>query len=233
MTPVTPGAYLFRKESITELRQRLGLSQAAMAARIGVPKNTISRWETGETTPDAQSLAAIYSLGMEVGVVATFFAPVKQKAPVRDAALVYWDVPTIYGWHTEPHSTAMVNEVKKRVPHATRWLFKAFVGRNDIHLTRGLESLGWRVWTSTTLTGYTDWIEEIYDQALSDAGQNPAGSVVFLATADTRHVELIQELRDRQVRVYLVSQPRSGLIVPDVNPQLIEAVGRQRLIELS
>lgn len=232
MTPVKPGAYLFRKESIAELRQRLSLSQAAMAARIGVPKNTVSRWETGETTPDAQSLAAIYSLGMEVGIVATFFAPVKQKAPVRDAALVYWDVPTNSGWHAiEPQSASIIEEVKRRVPHATRQLVKAFVGRNDSMLTNTLENLGWRVWATTSLTGFTDWNEEIYDQALSDAGQNPVGSVVFLVTADVRHVGLIQELRERDVRVYLVTQQRAGLLVPEVSPQLIEAVGKRRWIE--
>lgn len=234
MAPVKPGTYLFRKESITELRQRLGLSQAAMAARIGVPKNTVSRWETGETTPDAQSLAAIYSLGMEVGVMATFFAPVKQKTPVRDAALVYWDVPTNFGWHgIEPQSASVVAEAKKRMPRDARLLFKAFVGQNDSILTNTLENLGWRVWATTSWTGFTDWNEEIYDQTLSDAGQNPTGSVVFLVTADVRHVELIRELRERDVRVYLVTQQRMGLLVPEVSPQLIEAVGKRRWIELS
>ena len=233
MTPVKPGAYLFRKESITELRQRLGLSQAAMATRIGVPKNTISRWETGETTPDAQSLAAIYSLGMEVGIMATFFAPVKQKAPVRDAALVYWDVPTNYGWHgIEQQSASIMAEVKNRMPRDARLLFKAFVGRNDSTLTSTLENLGWRVWESLTLTGFADWNEEIYDQALSDAGQNPVGSVVFLVTADVRHVELIQELRERDVRVYLVALGEMGIFPPVTNTRLIEAVGRRRCIEL-
>ena len=233
MTPVKPGAYLFRKESIAELRERLNLSQAAMAARIGVPKNTVSRWETGETTPDAQSLAAIYSLGMEVGIVATFFAPVKQKAPVRDAALVYWDVPTNFGWHaTESQSASIMNEVKRRVPHATRQLVKAFVGRNDSILTSTLESLGWRVWATTSWTGSIDWNEEIYDQALSDAGQDPVGSVVFLVTTDVRHVELIQELRERDVRVYLVAQGEMGIFPPVINTRLVEAVGRRRCIEL-
>ena len=233
MAPVKPGAYLFRKESITELRQRLGLSQAAMAARIGVPKNTVSRWETGETTPDAQSLAAIYSLGMEVGVMATFFAPVKQKAPVRDAALVYWDVPTNYGLHgIEPQSASIMAEVTKRMPRDARLLFKAFVGRNYSSQATKLEDLGWRVWESATWTGFADWSEEIYDQALSDAGQDPAGSVVFLVTADVRHVELIQELRERGVRVYLVALGEMGILPPVINTRLIEAVGRRRCIEL-
>lgn len=233
MTPVKPGAYLFRKESITELRQRLGLSQVSMAARIGVPKNTVSRWETGETMPDAQSLAAIYSLGMEAGVMATFFAPVKQKTPIRDAALVYWDVPSNYGWHMfEPQSKFIMAEVKKRVPNATWQLFKAFVGRTDSTLTRSLENLGWRVWGATTWTGFTDWNEEIYDQALSDTGQNPQGSVAFLVTTDASHVELIQELRERNVRVYLITWGNLGMYSSVVSTQLIEAVGKRRWIEL-
>ena len=70
------------------MRQTLGLSQSAMAAMLDLPKNTVSRWERGETTPDAESLAAVYSLGMEKGVAPNFFVPVKQKAPPCDIALV-------------------------------------------------------------------------------------------------------------------------------------------------
>lgn len=43
MTPAKQGAYRFRKESIAEMRQTLGLSQSAMAAMLDLPKNTVSR----------------------------------------------------------------------------------------------------------------------------------------------------------------------------------------------
>lgn len=95
MTLAKQGSYRFRRESIAEMRQRLGLSQSAMASMLDLPKNTVSRWERGETTPDAESLAAIYSLGMDKGVAADFFAPIKQKAAAIEAALVYWDIRNV------------------------------------------------------------------------------------------------------------------------------------------
>ncbi len=36
---------------IRQLRQRLGLSQRAFGARVGVEMGTIVRWERGRTTP--------------------------------------------------------------------------------------------------------------------------------------------------------------------------------------
>jgi transcriptional regulator with XRE-family HTH domain len=35
-------------KQLLRLRRRLGLSQAGMAALVGVPANTIARWERGE-----------------------------------------------------------------------------------------------------------------------------------------------------------------------------------------
>ena len=209
MTPAKQGAYRFRKESIAEMRQTLGLSQSAMAAMLDLPKNTVSRWERGETTPDAESLAAIYSLGMEKGVTPNFFVPVKQKAPPRDIALVYWDLQSI-----APVSIHMANtlhssietEVKRRVPQAARRLFKAFSLTAHSEMTDRMEELGWRVWEDDV-----DWTEDIYEQALSDAGQNPLGSVVFLISAEGKHEELIAELRARDARVYLITMYGHGV----------------------
>ena len=203
MTPVQQGSYRFRKESIAEMRQRLGLSQTAMALMLAVPKNTVSRWERGETTPDADSLAAIYSLGMDKGFDPNFFAPLKQKAAARDAALVYWDMQTI-----APASVGAVDaldrairkEVDQRVPRGARRLFKAFSHPVHSAMTDRLMTLKWGVWEDND-----DLTEDILHHALSDAGQDPSGSVVYLIAADGRLETLIQELRDRNVRVYVMT----------------------------
>lgn len=73
--PVRPGSfeYRFSPEALKRVRDRLDLSQAKLAARLDLPVNTISRWERGETTPDAHSLAAIYSLAKERGLEPEFF----------------------------------------------------------------------------------------------------------------------------------------------------------------
>ena len=244
MTPAKQGSYRFRRESIAEMRQRLGLSQSAMASMLDLPKNTVSRWERGETTPDAESLAAVYSLGMDKGVAADFFAPVKQKAAVRDAALVYWDIRNVWfgDMGTFPSVAAMslgmvpevglerldaiiTDEVRKRVPQATRELFKAFVKRSSVRAGE-IGDLGWRVWEPGLYDA--NWEENLYDQALSDAGQNPSGSVVFLITTDAAYIDLIEDLRARDVRVYLMTTPSAS-----APPELVAAVGKRRWIELA
>ena len=48
--------YAFRPQSIEVLRKQLGLTQAGLAEELDVPVNTVSRWETGATTPDAPGL---------------------------------------------------------------------------------------------------------------------------------------------------------------------------------
>ena len=65
--------YRFSPNSLIGLRRTLAITQAEMASRLGVPANTVSRWETGATVPDADSLAAIYSVAMEHQVQPNFF----------------------------------------------------------------------------------------------------------------------------------------------------------------
>ena len=38
--------------SLFHARKRCGLSQGAVAEKLGVSRQTISKWETGETLPD-------------------------------------------------------------------------------------------------------------------------------------------------------------------------------------
>ncbi|MCR5345065.1 MAG: helix-turn-helix transcriptional regulator [Lachnospiraceae bacterium] len=45
-----------------ELRKQKGLSQEELASRLNVSRQTISKWEVGESTPDMEKLAAISEL---------------------------------------------------------------------------------------------------------------------------------------------------------------------------
>jgi DNA-binding transcriptional regulator YiaG len=49
-------------ESITELRARLGLTQAEMADALGVRQQTISEWETGRYQPRGASVRMLQFL---------------------------------------------------------------------------------------------------------------------------------------------------------------------------
>lgn len=53
-------------ERVKDLRAQRGLSQEALAARVGVSRKTVSNWETGETTVSTAHLGAIaVALGVD------------------------------------------------------------------------------------------------------------------------------------------------------------------------
>ena len=43
-------------------RDRLGLTQAALAAKLGVSANTVARWERGEQPMPAMLILALFAL---------------------------------------------------------------------------------------------------------------------------------------------------------------------------
>jgi putative transcriptional regulator len=47
-----PGAVLHVPPDVRAIRARLGLSQAAFAARFGLPVGTVRDWEQGRAMPD-------------------------------------------------------------------------------------------------------------------------------------------------------------------------------------
>ena len=86
--------FVFEAEVLVELRQSLELSQAKLADLLGVPVNTISRWERGSNVPDANALAAMYSIAKERGVTPIFFrkqSNVKVDWKIRDSLIIQWD----------------------------------------------------------------------------------------------------------------------------------------------
>ena len=46
-------------ENLRNLRKRKGLSQQELADKVGVVRQTISKWENGDSTPDSVSLIKI------------------------------------------------------------------------------------------------------------------------------------------------------------------------------
>lgn len=49
-------------DKIYELRKKEGLSQEALAEKLGVSRQSVSKWETGEATPEVSKLLAISKL---------------------------------------------------------------------------------------------------------------------------------------------------------------------------
>ena len=55
-------------ENLFQARKKTGLSQEAVAEKLGVSRQTISKWETDETLPDirqAKKLAVLYGLTLD------------------------------------------------------------------------------------------------------------------------------------------------------------------------
>ena len=101
MPPIRPDdhAYRFRPGTIRELRESLNLTQAQMADLLEIPTNTLSRWETGSNLPDANALAAIYSIATDRGVTPQFFEEREKTMEIyeHDNYMIAWnyDPPTV------------------------------------------------------------------------------------------------------------------------------------------
>jgi len=58
-------------ERLKEERKRLGLSQTEFAEKLGMHRNSQSRYESGEREPEASYLRALGEIGCDVGFVMT------------------------------------------------------------------------------------------------------------------------------------------------------------------
>lgn len=57
---------MIQEQDLCTLRKRLGLSQEKMAEKLGVSRNTISRWERGSFKPSAENLTMLNKLYAEL-----------------------------------------------------------------------------------------------------------------------------------------------------------------------
>ena len=67
-----------------ELRKKKGLSQEELANRLNVSRQTISKWEVGDSTPDMEKLAAISEL-FQVSLDELVLDKVPEKAQEKPA----------------------------------------------------------------------------------------------------------------------------------------------------
>ena len=96
MAPVKPEDFdfVFQPDRLKTLRESLNLTQADMAALLNMPVNTVSRWERGSNLPDANSLAAIYSIAQEQGITPEFFVKrpsLSNSRGERETLVFHWD----------------------------------------------------------------------------------------------------------------------------------------------
>ena len=70
------------RDRLFDLRRQAGLSQEALAAKIGVSRQAVSKWELGETTPDVEKLVV---LARSFGVTADELLGMEE--PVRETEM--------------------------------------------------------------------------------------------------------------------------------------------------
>ena len=68
--------------NITALRKKAGLSQEALSDRIGVSRQTVAKWESGESAPDVLHCDAMAEL-FDVTLDALVHDDLEQGAPPR------------------------------------------------------------------------------------------------------------------------------------------------------
>ena len=219
MAPGKPGRYEFSPESLVKIRTQLSLSQTKMAKLLGIPANTLSRWESGTTTPDAESLASVYSAAMEHSVTPGFFRkrrPVPKQSKERSRLLVMWDFQNVPPSRGAVAKAAdwITSQLGTRFAAASYRRFKAFSHPSQTAATDELQKFGWRVWEDDE-----DMDDEIIAQCKSDCGQEPKDTILVLVTKDGDFTELVEELKERGVDVYLGS-PAAG-----PNQKLVHVVG--------
>ena len=220
--------YEFRPHSLVDLRATLNLKQKEMAGLIGVPQNTLSRWETGATAPDALNLAKIYGIAVERGEEIEFFVRRRPKAKKRrgekvneSRLLVILDVVhvSITASNASGINDSIRKELAERFPGASHQIFKAFAEPNQYSVTDQLMELGWRVWEDTR---HID--EELESQAKADCGHEPEETTLMLITNHDGYAELIKELQEWGVDVYL------GELTGRASPLLRSIVGSDKAI---
>ena len=96
MAPIRPEdhAFSFQAAVLVGLRRELSLSQAQLAELLDIPINTLSRWERGSNVPDANALAALFSIAKERGITPEFFKERRDtmnKSRKWENRIVDWD----------------------------------------------------------------------------------------------------------------------------------------------
>lgn len=76
-----------------ELRKQKGFSQEELASRLNVSRQTVSKWEVGDSTPDMEKLVAISDLfGISLDELVLDKAPEPAPAPQTAKSELYTDI---------------------------------------------------------------------------------------------------------------------------------------------
>ena len=202
MAPVEKGSYRFDPKGIVDIRTRLGIAQFEMALLLGVPANTLSRWETGRATPDAHSLAAIYSFAQERGLSPTFFRHFVSGHRTRLVVILDFQDLGVSALSIKQMDSYLMEEMERIAPSTDHEVFKAFASPGQVVGIAELKKLKWRVRVDES-----DQDEAIIQQVKGDCGQDPEETVLVICSKGGNFEALVKEMRERGVEVHLITPP--------------------------
>lgn len=228
MTPVKPNQfeYTFSPKNLVGLRNRLKLTQASLAEILNVPVNTISRWENGNSTPDAHTLAALYSIAKERGVEPEFFKKSEGRAKVvkhRTKLILSWDFENLgleaklvdTEWYYMKEYLDLIHPKTR----ASRFLYayvNPYVGQQQAaEVLKGLKF--------TVNQGFYNADAQLIQDSLSECEKNPHKTVFILVAKDRDYTEHLERLRSMGVEVYI-------WVTEECSQRLKQAVGADHFI---
>jgi transcriptional regulator with XRE-family HTH domain len=220
MAPIKPELYdyYFDRAVISDIRKKLGLSQAKLADLLDVPVNTLSRWEANATTPDADTLAAIYAIAKQHDLSPNFFkrrADVTQPSKQRTKIVLAWDFQNL---------VLKVDEIEDEWEYMNRYLDLLFpatrgkrvlsaycsVANGGLPILFGtpeptvkgtFESLGFKVFE-----GFYDADSQLVRDSLRECNVDPLKTIFILASKDGDYAKFLKELKRIGVDVYIWSE---------------------------
>ena len=219
MPPVRPDLFDFEFDpiAIRSIRNRLQLSQAALADWLDIPVNTISRWETGATTPDAKALAALWSIASFRDIEPEFFKRRKEsEVNNRTDLIILWEYPlNQIDWDAIEEDWQYLKDYAEiRFPNAAPGIRGTIYpnheggdGYPDFELrdltvqspSQRLEMEGLkierRMWSIS---------DEFQNDARSVCSENPNNIILIIASNKTQRVPLVRELIDTDVDTYIM-----------------------------
>jgi len=202
MAPVEKGSYRFDPKGIVDIRNRLGITQFQMAVLLGVPANTLSRWETGKATPDAHSLAAIFSFAQERGLNPSFFRKFVEGDRTRLVVILDFQNLGVSALSIKQMDHYIMEEVERIAPATHQEIFKAFASPDQVVGITELKKLKWRVRVDDD-----DQDDAIVQQVKSDCGQAPEDTILVMCSRDGNFEELVKEMQRRGVMVHMMGPP--------------------------
>lgn len=199
MAPVEKGSYRFDPKGIVDIRNRLGITQFQMALLLGVPPNTLSRWETGKATPDAHSLAAIFSFAQERGLHPSFFRKFVEGDRTRLVVILDFQNLGVSALSIRHMDHYIMDGVEHIAPYTHQEVFKAFASPDQVVGIAELKRLKWQVRIDES-----DQDEAIIQQVRSDCSQDPEDTILVICSRDGDFGEMVKEIQRWGVLVHIM-----------------------------